>query len=122
MPRKKSDVNKGQLVHEVLDKNPKAKASEVVAALAEKGVKVSSTYVYGLKAMGKAEKRKAKPSRRIAKNWRSEFRNGLVISKDAAGLLNKSATLRPNPSLITRKELPSQIRTEKSDKWRSEKP
>jgi hypothetical protein len=42
----KSDVNKTAAVKETLAKNPKAKASEVVSALAAQGIKVSSAYVY----------------------------------------------------------------------------
>lgn len=66
MPKKKSDVNKGQLVREFFAAHPTAKVSEVVSGLAERGVKVSSTYVYGVKSMGKAKKQKAKRQKAMA--------------------------------------------------------
>lgn len=66
MPKKKSEVNKGELVREFLASHPKAKVSEVVAGLATKGVKVSSTYVYGVKSMGRARKQKAKRQKAVA--------------------------------------------------------
>src|SRR5208282_4047977 len=60
------DVNKSVAVKEILAKNPKAKVSEVISALAAQGVKVSYTYVYALKSKGKAKKRKEKREKAVA--------------------------------------------------------
>jgi len=62
----KSDVNKSVAVKEAFAKNPKAKVSEVVSALAAQGTKVSYTYVYALKSKGKAKKRKEKREKAVA--------------------------------------------------------
>ena len=62
----KSDVNKTVAVKEALAKNPKAKASEVVSALAAQGIRVSSAYVYALKSKAKAKKRKEKREKAVA--------------------------------------------------------
>lgn len=51
---------KSQAVRDYLKANKKAKASEVVAALAEKGITVSTPMVYGLKARKKMSKRRQK--------------------------------------------------------------
>lgn len=48
---------KSQAIRDYLNANKKAKASEVVAALAEKGIKVSAPMVYNLKARKNMRKR-----------------------------------------------------------------
>lgn len=51
---------KTQAVRDYLKAHKRAKAPEVVAALAEKGIKVSLPMVYGLKARKKMGKRRRK--------------------------------------------------------------
>lgn len=58
MPRKAQP--KSAKVRAFIEENPTATTKEIVAGLKAKGVRVSSTYVYGLRAMGKAKKAKAK--------------------------------------------------------------
>jgi hypothetical protein len=64
MAKGKTEVNRSQSIREFLTENPKAKANEVVAALAEKGVKVNEGLVYAVKG-GMAERKKRK--KRVAK-------------------------------------------------------
>ncbi|MBY0522796.1 MAG: hypothetical protein K2R98_05340 [Gemmataceae bacterium] len=64
MARKKT--NKSQAIRDMIAANPKAKSSEIVKLLAEKGIKVSTTLVYGVKAQGKAKKRKQKREKVMA--------------------------------------------------------
>ena len=64
MARKKA--NKSQAIRDMIAANPKAKSSEVVKLLADKGIKVSATLVYGIKAKGKAKKRKQKREKVVA--------------------------------------------------------
>lgn len=59
MAKKAVRGEKSQAIRDYFKANPKAKASEVVSALAEKGIKVSTPMVYTLKArntMGKRRK------------------------------------------------------------------
>ena len=62
MARPKSSPHgaKSQAIRDYLSANKKAKASEVVAALAEKGVTVSTNMVYNLKARKKMGRRRRK--------------------------------------------------------------
>jgi hypothetical protein len=52
--------SKSQAIREYLKANKKAKASEVVAALAEKGIVVTAPAVYNLKARQSMGKRRSK--------------------------------------------------------------
>jgi len=58
--RKSPRGAKSQAIRDYLATNKKAKASEVVAALAEKGTTVSTAMVYSLKARNKMGKRRRK--------------------------------------------------------------
>jgi len=60
MAKKAARGSKSQAVREYLQANKKAKGPEVVAALAEKGIKVSLPMVYNLKARKRMGKRRRK--------------------------------------------------------------
>jgi hypothetical protein len=59
-PKKQPRGAKSQAIRDYLAANKKAKASEVVSALAEKGITISPTAVYNLKARRKMSKRRSK--------------------------------------------------------------
>ena len=59
-PKKSPRGTKSQAIRDYLAANKKAKASEVVAALAAKGIAVSAPMVYSLKARKKMGKRRRK--------------------------------------------------------------
>jgi hypothetical protein len=59
MAKAKTDVSKSQSIRDFFTANPTAKAKEVVAGLAEKGVKINEGLVYAVKG-GMAERRKRK--------------------------------------------------------------
>ena len=59
-PKSSPRGTKSQAIRDYLSANKKAKASEVVAALAEKGIKVSTASIYNLKARKKMGKRRRK--------------------------------------------------------------
>ena len=59
-PKKSPHGTKSQAIRDYLATNKKAKASEVVAALAEKGISVSTPMVYSLKARKKMGTRRRK--------------------------------------------------------------
>lgn len=60
MTKKAARGEKSQAVRDYLAANKKAKGAEVVAALAEKGIKVSLPMVYNLKARKRMGKRRRK--------------------------------------------------------------
>lgn len=59
-PKKAPRGVKSQAIREYLAANKKAKASEVVTALAEKGISISPAAVYNLKARSSMRKRRRK--------------------------------------------------------------
>src|ERR1700722_5183364 len=56
----KDAPSKADAIRTYLATSPKAKAKEVVDALASQGIKVSSAHYYVVKSQGKAKARKAK--------------------------------------------------------------
>ena len=58
MAKKDERGTKSQAIRDYLNANKKAKAAEVVKALAEKGIKVSTAMVYNLKARNVMGKRR----------------------------------------------------------------
>jgi len=71
---KANGVNKSQAIRDALGENPKAGSKEIVARLAEKGIKVSATLVYYIKSKARRAKRQQK---RLAAN--SVTRNGSAV-------------------------------------------
>ena len=59
-PKSAPRGQKSQAIRDYLSENKRAKASEVVAALADKGVSVSTQMVYNLKARKSMGKRRRK--------------------------------------------------------------
>jgi len=59
-PEKAAHGSKSQAIRDYFKTHKKAKASEVVAALAEKGITVSTAAVYNLKARRNMGKRRSK--------------------------------------------------------------
>jgi hypothetical protein len=53
-------VSKADAIRSYLSSNPKAKAKDIVAALAGQGIKVSPNHVYLIKSKGKSKARKAR--------------------------------------------------------------
>src|SRR4051794_40422058 len=62
MAKKSGEPSKSDAIREVLQKQPKLKSREVVAMLAEKGIKVTPTLVYLIKSKNK---RQVKLARRV---------------------------------------------------------
>ena len=58
-------VNKSQAIRDFLAGNPQAGTKEVVAGLAEKGVKVAPTLVYFIRSKANQAKRRAKRARAV---------------------------------------------------------
>ncbi len=96
----KSDVNKTVAVKEFLAKNPKAKASEVVSALAGQGIKVSYTYAYALKSKGKAKKRKEKREKAMATSSSMGVTDPVELIRQVKELALRAGGLRHLKSLV----------------------
>ena len=72
---KNGGVNKSQAIRDALKENPKAKSSEIIAALEEKGIKVASTLVYMV--MNKSKRKQ-----------RRQNREEVAITSKALGIAN----------------------------------
>ena len=53
-------INKSDAIREELAKNPKAGSKAIIAALAERGIKVAPSLIYFVKSKGNQAKRKAR--------------------------------------------------------------
>jgi hypothetical protein len=74
MARRK--VNKSAAIRDLVNQNPKAKASEIVSLLAEKGIKVKPHFIYIVKA--KMKRVKPRQARRRAMATTGD-RNGHAV-------------------------------------------
>ena len=72
-------VNKSQAVREYLATNPKADSKTVIAALADKGVKVAPTMVYYVKSKMSQARRKAKRERVAASSRLTTAKNPVEL-------------------------------------------
>src|SRR5438128_283604 len=60
MARSKDGVNKSAEIRKALAENPKAKSSDIIDALAAKGIKVAKSLIYMVKSQMKRKKRRLK--------------------------------------------------------------
>jgi hypothetical protein len=81
-------VNKSQAVRDYLGANPKSKAKDVVAALADTGLSVTEGLVYAVKG-GMKEKRKRKARLVKAAKAATPSRNGVVVKSDAISMIRE---------------------------------
>ncbi len=87
---KNDGVNKSEMIREFLIENPTRSAKEVVAALAEKGIKVTESLVYAVKgAMKEWKRRKAQVARASA----AASSNGHVGKSDAITMIREVKAL-----------------------------
>ena len=87
-------VNKSQSVRDYLTANPKAKAKDVVEALAATGLKVSENLVYGIKGgMKETSKRKKKIAKAAMAATATPSRNVAVAKADAITMIREVRAL-----------------------------
>jgi hypothetical protein len=87
----KAKVNKSQMVREILAANPALKAKEVVAAMAEKGQKITDNLVYFLKGKSSAKKARKK---RVVKAAKAAHATGAASSNaDALTMIREVKSL-----------------------------
>ena len=98
MARKKT--NKSQAIRDMIAANPKAKSSEIVTLLADKGIKVSSTLVYAINAKGKAKKRKQKREKVMAAGQGMVSGDPLELIRGVKALAAKAGGIRHLKELV----------------------
>lgn len=74
-----SPINKSQAVRDFLAGNPGAGTKDIVAGLAEKGVKVAPTLVYFIKSKQRQAQRRAKRDRVAASSRQTAARNPVEV-------------------------------------------
>lgn len=87
----KGKVNKSQLVRDHLQRNPEAKANDVVAALGKQGHKVTPNLVYFLK--GKSAAKKQRRARVVKAANAAAKGNGHTPKSDASTLVREVKAL-----------------------------
>src|SRR5262249_36375732 len=97
---KRQGVNKSQAIRDMLAANPKAKTSEIVDAMAKKGLKVSPNLVYFLKAKGKAKRRKMKRQKAVAASRDAGHSNPVGLIMDVRDLEWKTGGLEGLRELV----------------------
>jgi hypothetical protein len=87
-------VNKSQAIRDYLTANPKAKTTEVVAALGKAGVKVSDNLVYNIKGQMKEKRRRKAHVVKAAKAAATTaFSNPTSIKTDAITMIREVKAL-----------------------------
>ena len=72
-------INKSQAIRDFLAGNPQAGTKDIVAGLAEKGVKVAPTLVYFIKSKQRQAKRRAKRDRMAESSRQAGSKNPVEV-------------------------------------------
>jgi hypothetical protein len=100
MPKRSNKVNKSQAIRVLLDQHPKAKAKDIVAALAKKQIAVQPGLVYIIKGrLAQMKSHKRKKAARIARAGQKTGSTDPValilkiksLAEDAGGIDNLKA-------------------------------
>jgi predicted nuclease with RNAse H fold len=97
---KKTGVNKAAAIRDYLQKNPAAKGSEVVKALAAKGIKVGAAQVSNAKTTAKKKTGK-KLGRKIAQDVSPEAK-AIRIVEAATALLSETGSFEAAVNVLDR--------------------
>src|SRR5262249_24985948 len=100
MARQSSDVNKAQVIRDLLQSNPKTPVKEIVATVAKQGITVSDTYVYMVKGKAQAKKRKEKRERAIAAGNSSGIANPVELILQVRKVAEAAGGLRRLKQLV----------------------
>lgn len=88
MGRKKlaeGEINKSQLIRDLLKENPKIKANDAVSALAEKGVTIKASLFYIVKGKVAGRKSRRKKNKLKAVSMMTASTNGDAVATPAKG-------------------------------------
>jgi formiminotetrahydrofolate cyclodeaminase len=100
MPNAKNDVNKSAEIRAILEKNPKAKARDVISSLAEKGIRVSYNLVYLAKAKRGAKRRKQRRQKAVASANSAGIANPVQLILRVKGLADEAGGIRNLKQLV----------------------
>jgi hypothetical protein len=79
-------INKSQAIRDFLAGNPQAGTKEVVAGLAEKGIKVAPTLVYFIKSKANQAKRRARRARAVESSRQSAAADPVALIRKVRDL------------------------------------
>jgi DNA-binding winged helix-turn-helix (wHTH) protein len=100
MAKKKSDVDKSAAVREILAKDPKTPAKEIIATLGQKGIKISEAYVYMLRSKAKAKGRKEKREQAVAASRSAGLADPVELISGIKALAQKAGGMRTLKKLV----------------------
>lgn len=100
MPKKKSDVNKSQLVRDILTKNSKTPVKEIVATLAGQGIKVSSNHVYLIKSKMGMKRRQIKRAKAVAASTDAGIVNPVELVREVKKLAERAGGMKHLKELV----------------------
>ena len=95
----KGGVNKSQAIRDALTANPKAGSKNIVAQLAEKGIKVSPTLVYYIKSQSKRAKRSEK-RQRLAASMNGRYGDPVALVRKVKTLAGEVGGIKNLKSLV----------------------
>jgi hypothetical protein len=94
MPKKTGDVNKSAEIRKLLQDNPTAKASEVIAALKGKGITVATSQFYFVKGKVLGRRGRRRKARQMVANVQATMgSNGSVKHTDVVATIQKVKSL-----------------------------
>ena len=95
MPKPNAEVNKSEVIRELLKQKPKANTKEIVEILAQKGITVHPNLVYLIKSKKKQKKRRQKRQRVLETTKKAGIRNPVdlvlkvkILAGEAGGMHN----------------------------------
>lgn len=100
MAKKKSEVDKSAAVREILAKDPKTPAKEIIATLGQKGIKISEAYVYMLKRKAKVKGRKEKREKAVAASRSAGLADPVELIQGIKVLAAKTGGMRTLKKLV----------------------
>lgn len=93
-------INKSQAIREALDEHPRAKSKEIVALLAEKGIKVAPTLVYYVKSKRRQAKARQKREQIAEASRRTSAPNPVQLVQRVKSLAEEVGGIRNLKHLV----------------------
>src|SRR5690349_10615264 len=103
MAKKQSNqdgINKSQLVRELLTKNPKMPVKEVVAALAERNLKITPNLVYFLRSRMSHKAKREKRQRAVQASRDAGIANPVQLILEVRRVAEKAGGMRRLKELV----------------------
>jgi hypothetical protein len=100
MPRAKGEANRSELIRELIRNNPRMRAKQIADLMAEKGHRVSTTLVYGVKAKMGRRQRRQRRERAMAAGRDMGFSNPVQFILKVKTLANEAGGIRQFKQLV----------------------